>query len=662
MKQSFNGLRVTSFESRRCEEMKKLISYHGGVPRVAPSMMEVPSAENPHVHRFADDLFSGAVDMLILMTGVGTQILSDIVTAREGIEKYLCALRSVTIVARGPKPVSVLKKLNLKPDITVTEPNTWKDVLLTLQTSGAELRDKVIYVQEYGVSNMEFLHSLEKQGADVRKIPVYKWALPKDLSPLREAVKSISEGAEDCLLFTSSRQVISLFEVAELEGYGHGIREGIKKTLVCSIGPTTTETLKQSGISVDYEPDSPKMGNLVRESARVSDSLLLKKRIAVDNGINTATWRRADMVWPKDDLQRRREITCQGAFMKACRCEDPGFTPVWLMRQAGRFLREYRELRSRVPFIDLCKTPDAAAEATLMAVDRLGVDAAIIFSDILLVLQSLGLSLEYSSADGPVIKRPVRTTRHVDSLEEFSPESMDFLRRAITITREALCPDIALVGFAGAPFTVASYAIEGGGSRNYVNTKKLMYSDPSLWQRFMEILTDAISGCLRIQVEAGADAVQIFDSWVGCLSPADYERFVLPHIKKLISRLPAEVPVILFGTGTSSLLEFMGRTGASVIALDWRVDILEGWRRAGTSLAVQGNLDPVSLLAIPSHAVSETRKILDKVDKKPGHIFNLGHGVLPGTPVDNVLRVVDEVHQYSMRNQNPRGSSHAEKI
>ncbi len=651
MKQGFSGLRVTSFESRRCEEMGKLISYHGGVPRIAPSMKEVPSGKNPHVSRFLGDLFSGAVDILILMTGVGTQILSDIVIAREGMEKYLRALCSVKIVARGPKPVSVLRKLKLEPDITVGEPNTWKDVLSSLETSGTDIRDKVVYVQEYGVSNAEFLRSLEKEGADVRRIPVYKWALPDDLGPLRDAVRSISEGTEDCLLFTSSRQVTSLFEVAYREGYGEEIREGMKKTLVCSIGPTTTETLKQSGISVDYEPDSPKMGNLVKEAARVSDSLLLRKRTAADNGINTASWRRTDMVWPENGPARRRELTYQGAFMKACRREDPGFTPVWFMRQAGRFLREYRELRSRVSFIELCKTPDAAAETTLMAVDRLGVDAAIIFSDILLVLQSLGLSLEYSSADGPIIKKPVRTSKHVDSLEEFFPESMDFLRRAVTITREALSPDTALLGFAGAPFTVASYAIEGGGSRNYVSTKKLMYSDPSLWRRFMEILTDSISECLRIQVDAGADAVQIFDSWAGCLSPADYEEFVFPHMKKLISKLPAEVPVILFGTGTSSLLEFMGNTGAGVIALDWRVDILDAWRRVGTSLAVQGNLDPVSLLALPSHAVGETRKILDKVGERPGHIFNLGHGILPGTPVDNVLRVVDEVHRYSVRKQ-----------
>ena len=628
--------------------MKKLISYHGGVPRVAPSMREVPDLKTPYVVRFADDLFSGSVDLLILMTGVGTRILSDMVTAESGEKEYVEALRATTILARGPKPVAALRKLGLRPDITVSEPNTWRDILSTFDQRDMSLENLIVYVQEYGVSNEEFLASLEKRGADVRRIPIYRWALPEDLGPLQDAVRSISEGAEDCLLFTSSRQVSNLFEVAGTHKRGTEFMEGMKKALVCSIGPTTTETLRENGISVDYEPDSPKMGNLVREVARRSAVLLAKKRTAFQNGVDTRNWNRTQMIWSGDGAQaQRREITSEGAFMKACRLEKADHTPIWLMRQAGRFLREYREVRSRVSFKELCKTPDMASEITLMTVDRLGVDAAIIFSDILLILEPLGLSLEYSSVDGPVIGKPLRTRRRIESLRDFDPESMDFVYQAVRTTRRALDPEVSLLGFTGAPFTVASYAIEGSGSKNYVNTKKLMYGDPSLWERLMEILTSSISDYLCAQVEAGADAVQIFDSWVGCLSPADYEKFVFPHVKKLISTLPSDVPVILFGTGTGSLLELMGKTGAGVIGLDWRVDILDGWRRAGSSLAVQGNLDPVSVLSTPSHVVGEARKILDRVGGRPGHIFNLGHGVLPQTPVDNVLRLIDEVHEYS---------------
>ncbi len=650
MKQSFKGLKVTSFESRRCEEMKKLISYHDGIPRVAPSMREVPDFKSYYIERFADDLFSGNVDIVVLMTGVGTRILSETIIVDYGEKKYVEGLCATTVLARGPKPVAALRKYGIKPDITVSEPNTWRDIIQTFDQRNMSLENLVVYVQEYGVSNEKFLSSLEKRGADVRRIPIYRWALPEDLGPLRDAVRSISEGEQDCLLFTSSQQVSNLFEVVDKEKCGDRFMEGIKKALVCSIGPTTTETLRKNGISVDYEPDSPKMGNMVREVARRSAALVAKKRTALRNGVDTRNWNRTQMVWSRNDARpQRSEITSASTFMKACRLEKTDYTPIWLMRQAGRFLREYREIRSRVSFMELCKTPDMASEITLMTVDRFGVDAAIIFSDILLILEPLGFSLKYSNVDGPVIAKPLRTRKRVEALEDFHPESMDFVYQALRTTRKALNPGVPLIGFAGAPFTIASYAIEGRGSKNYVNTKKLMYGDPSLWERLMEILTASISDYLCAQVDAGADAVQIFDSWVGCLSPSDYERYVFPYVKKVISALPSGIPVILFGVGTGSLLELMGKTGAGVIGLDWRVDILKGWDRAGSSVAVQGNLDPVSMFSTPSHIVEGARKILDRVGGRPGHIFNLGHGVLPQTPVDNVLRLIDEVHDYSIR-------------
>ena len=647
MSGGFNGISVTSFESRRSGEMRKLISYHGGIPTVAPSMRELPDFESPEVGEFAESLFSGDVDVLVLMTGVGTRILSDMIAKSSGEEKYVKALRSTTVLARGPKPVAALRPLGLRPDVTVPEPNTWRDVLSTLDHGEIPLEGKVVYVQEYGIPNDRFLAELERRGADTRRIPIYRWGLPENLDPLRDAIRSISDNGQDCLLFTSSQQVLNLMSVAEGEGLGGKLREGMKRTLIGSIGPTTTETLGENGISVDYEPDSPKMGNLVRETARRSSALLARKRTAFRAGVDTSSWRRAEMVWPGAGEEERKKITASGAFMKACRLEKADHTPVWLMRQAGRFLREYRELRSRVSFMELCRDPDAASEVTLMAVDRLGTDAAIIFSDILLIFEPLGIPLEYSRMEGPVISGPVRTARRVESLGEFHPGSMEFVYRAVRTTRDALDPRIALIGFAGGPFTVASYAVEGGASKNYVNTKKIMYGDPSLWEALMEIFSGSISRHLRSQVEAGADAVQIFDSWAGCLCPADYERFVFPHVKKIVSSLPSGVPVILFGTATSSLLELMGATGAGVMGIDWRTDILDGWRRAGEGLAVQGNLDPVSMLAGSSHVVARTREILDSVGKRPGHIFNLGHGVLPQTPVDNVLRLVDEVHEYS---------------
>ena len=459
---SFDGLRVTAFESRRAKEIDKLIRYHGGVPKVAPSMREIPLSEAGEALTFAEKLLKGEYDIVIFMTGVGTRTLMDAVSAKYPHDKFIGALKKVSIVARGPKPVAALRKLGLKPDIIVPEPNTWRDILSTLDSS-EDLEGKKVAVQEYGATNSEFLEALRERGAQVTPVPIYKWALPEDLEPLKDAIRSISGNKEDVSLFTSSQQIYHLFQIASEEGLEDKLKEGLKRVLVGSIGPTTSETLTRFGLTADYEPDSPKMGNLIREMARSGKELLRKKRTALENGVDTSSWRLVDMVWDKDVQKRRREITRDSVFMKACRGEKTDYTPIWLMRQAGRFMREYRELRAKVSFLDLCKTPELAAEVTLGAVERLGVDAAIIFSDILLILESFGIGLEFSKGEGPRIRKPVRSGKAVTRLREFDPESLKFVFEALRITRRALDPEIALIGFAGAPFTVASYAIEGGG-------------------------------------------------------------------------------------------------------------------------------------------------------------------------------------------------------
>jgi len=464
---------------------------------------------------------------------------------------------------------------------------------------------------------------------------------------LRDAIRSISENKEDLSLFTSSQQIYHLFQIAAEDGLEDKLKEGFKRVVIGSIGPTTTETLTRFGLAADYEPDSPKMGNLIREMARSGKELLRKKRTAFENGVDTRSWRRVDMVWDKTLQKSRLEITRDSVFMKACRREDTDYTPIWLMRQAGRFMREYRELRAKTSFLDLCKTPELAAEVTLGAVERLGVDAAIIFSDILLILESFGIDLEFSKGEGPSIRRPVRSGKAVMRLREFDPESLTYVYDALTITRRALDPEIALIGFAGAPYTVASYAIEGGGSRNYENTKGLMYRDPGAWHEFMGRLSIATALYLNKQISSGADVVQLFDSWVGCLSPDDYAEFVLPHMKKLIGGIKENVPVIHFGTGTESLLGLIRESGCSVMGLDWRVDLGKAWEKVGYDMSVQGNLDPVALYAPHSEIRKKAKSILDKAAGRPGHIFNLGHGILPRTPVDNVLALVDFVHEYS---------------
>ena len=308
-------------------------------------------------------------------------------------------------------------------------------------------------------------------------------------------------------------------------------------------------------------------------------------------------------------------------------------------------MREYREVREKTTFLELCKNPALAAEVTVTAVERLGVDAAIIFADILLILEPLGIELEFAKGEGPVIHNPVRSPLDVDRLGELEdPNALEFVYEAIKQTRSALKPDIPLIGFCGAPFTLASYMTEGGGSKNYVHTKRLMYDDAGAWHAMMALISRALVKYLNAQIAAGAQAVQLFDSWVGCLSPDDYREFVLPHTKSVISSVAKGVPVIHFGTGTATLLELMREAGGDVIGLDWRVQLDEGWQRVGHDVAVMGNLDPATLFAKQDVLRAKAKKILDQAEGRPGHIFNLGHGILPETPVENVIALVEMVH------------------
>lgn len=313
-------------------------------------------------------------------------------------------------------------------------------------------------------------------------------------------------------------------------------------------------------------------------------------------------------------------------------------------------MREYREVRAKTTFLELCKTPSLAAEVTVTAADRLGVDAAIIFADILLILEPMGFELEFAQGEGPVIHNPVRGAGDIDRLKEIeNVESLAFVFEAIQLTRRELKPQIPLIGFSGAPFTLASYMTEGGGSKNYIHTKSLMYSDPGAWHAMMSMIARSLIKYLNAQIEAGAQAVQLFDSWVGCLSPDDYREFVLPHTRDVIEGIKRGVPVIHFGTGTAALLELMSEAGGDVIGLDWRVRLNEGWKRIGERKAVMGNLDPVLLFSSKDVLRSRARQILDDAEGKPGHIFNLGHGILPETPVENVVALIDMVHEMSSK-------------
>jgi uroporphyrinogen decarboxylase len=337
-------------------------------------------------------------------------------------------------------------------------------------------------------------------------------------------------------------------------------------------------------------------------------------------------------------------------FLRACRREPTSFTPIWLMRQAGRFMGEYRAVRERLPFLTLCKTSEAAAEVTLQPVEKLGVDAAILFADILLVLEPLGLGLAYERGDGPVLHEPIRSPDDVSRLPSVDVEdALAYVFETVRLVKRGLAGRVPLIGFAGAPFTLASYAIEAGGSRNYLRTKHFMYAHPDAWHALLARLVEVTARYLNGQIAAGADAVQLFDSWVGHLAPDDYLSGVLPHMQALFAKLTPGVPVIHFGTGTAGILELMRDAGGDVIGVDWRVSLDAAWRRIGDTRAIQGNLDPAALLAPIPTIREKVRRILGETAGRPGHVFNLGHGILPETPVDHVRALVDCVHELSDR-------------
>jgi uroporphyrinogen decarboxylase len=336
-------------------------------------------------------------------------------------------------------------------------------------------------------------------------------------------------------------------------------------------------------------------------------------------------------------------------FVRACKALPVDRTPVWFMRQAGRYMPEYRAVRKQHSLIEICKNPQLAAEVTITAAEFLKVDAAIIFADLLLPLEVMGLPFHFSPGEGPVIESPVRTGNDIRRLQTDKADELGYVAEAVSLVARHFGSKLPVIGFCGAPFTLASYMIEGGSSRHYVKTKSLMYSQQQAWDELLRKLVEVTSAYARAQVEAGADVIQVFDSWVGCVSVEDYRHYVLPRTTELIKRLKASgAPVIYFGTDTSTLLASMKQTEADVIGLDWRIPLDEGWKRLGNNVAVQGNLDPVVLFADWKQVKAGARRILDQAGGKPGHIFNLGHGILPETPVENVRALAEYVQEHSV--------------
>lgn len=339
-------------------------------------------------------------------------------------------------------------------------------------------------------------------------------------------------------------------------------------------------------------------------------------------------------------------------FIQAALRQPTDATPIWLMRQAGRYMPEYRALREKHSFLEMVKTPEIAVEITMQPINAFDLDAAIIFADILPPLEAMGMHLTFEQGEGPVLHNPIRAAADVDALRiPDVRESLGFTLDAIRLARHELdSRALPLIGFSGAPFTLAAYAIEGGGSKVYQHAKRFMMDQPDAWHALMEKLTQVISDYLVAQAEAGANALQVFDSWVGSLSPADYREFVMPYSKRVIEAAKQTgVPVIHFGTDTNGMLDLIRDAGGDVIGVDWRIDLAAAWDQLGDGVAVQGNLDPIALLAGWDALKTRAQHVLDQAGGRAGHIFNLGHGILKETPPDNVKRLVDFVHEYTRK-------------
>ncbi len=334
-------------------------------------------------------------------------------------------------------------------------------------------------------------------------------------------------------------------------------------------------------------------------------------------------------------------------FVSACYRQSVPHTPVWFMRQAGRYMPEYRRLRESHSILEICKNPELAAEVTLQPIEALGVDAAIVFADLLLPLEPMGLRIEFTAGNGPVVHNPVRSIADVDKLETHHARDLAYVGESISKVKKALHGKVPVIGFVGAPFTLASYMIEGGASRHYLRTKRLMYEAPEAWHRLMHKIVDVLAPYAAAQVVGGAEAIQVFDSWVGALSPADYEQHVMPFSRMLIRQIQTTgVPVIHFGTGAGGFLPLFNEAGAEVLGLDWRVRLDDAWSAVNHEVAVQGNLDPVALFAPLPELKARVEDILRRSGTRNGYIFNLGHGILPETPLENVKAVVEMVHAY----------------
>ena len=634
---AFEGLPIAVLADREIDAIRSAFAVHLATPSIIEfeTNGEAP-ADDPNVD-FAKRVLTADIDTIVFVTGVGVNHVITQASRTVDRQRFLDCLADANTIAGSRAAESALKSHGLEPNISIDSAMSWRDILMALDQR-APVVNQTVGLEEsaavYGLAS-----GLEARGAKVVRIPVYAQTLPKHTQPAIKFFEQIEAGDFHAVLFPSAESAVKFCFLAKHFGRARLTSHLLDNHIVVTVGAEPAEVLTDRGFVVDYSTQETKFDLAINELADQIEQIKKQKTIIQIN-----------MSGPATSTSDPNAPWYHGPFMKACRGEPTDVTPIWMMRQAGRYMADYRAVRDKVSFLELCHNPGLCSEVMCTAVNRLGVDAAIIFSDLLPILVPMGCDLEFVKGNGPVIHNPVRTAQDIDRIKPLSSnEPLQFVMDTVKQTRNDLPADMPLIGFAGSPFTLASYMIEGGASRNYGNTKSLMYSDHGAWDQLMQHLSTSISMYLIGQIESGAQCVQLFDSWAGCLSFEDYRQFAHPYVKKIIASLPSNVPVINFATGNPALLPLLADTRATVIGIDWRTRLDDAWQIVGYDRAVQGNLDPTVLLTNPPEVRKQAKFVLDQAAARSGHIFNLGHGILPQTPVDNAIALVDAVHELSQK-------------
>ena len=659
--------------------MNESVSFHVTVfstancPRLAPSKAEelvaelekagvgagslvLPASHSKRADELSEvgqEILTAEADLILFASGAGTRAFLDQLSKQFPQQRLLDCISDMATIA-SPVASEVLQEFGVQAKIMYGSEHPdvlpdWRDLLVCVDQNFSVANQRVAV--EFAPYWPGLKGGLESRGASVVEFVPFDLG-PSSNSPENFEVADVMVRMDEILakvtqhvfIFGSAQSAWRFFQTLGATNHQQfrKIRHWFDRALIGAVGKDTKEILQAYGLTEDWCSDDTSTVNLPEFAETVArcNSHYHHKKQRISMSLSGPTSSSSDQFAP----------WYSSPFMKACRGEATDVTPIWMMRQAGRYMAEYRVVREKVSFLELCANPQLCSEVMCTAVNRLGVDAAIIFSDLLPILVPMGCDLEFVKGDGPVIHNPIKESGDVDRIKPLeNNDELSFVMETVRQTRNDLPADMPLIGFAGAPFTLASYMIEGGASRNYADTKKLMFGDPGAWAELMERLVSSISIYLQGQIESGAQCVQLFDSWAGCLSYDDYRTSVLPYVDRIIRNLPPDVPVINFATGNPSLLPLLAKTPASVIGVDWRVRLDDAWQQVGFDRSVQGNLDPTVLLASPKEIRSHAKAVLDQAAGRPGHIFNLGHGILPMTPVDNAIALVDAVHELSQK-------------